>query len=160
VFERLYHEQWTAVVNYARFRLGAGEAEDVAADAFSRAWQRRDQYQSQQGPLETWLWGIARNAATDRLRRRRSAPAPLERSVMADLDLEADAARRVEIERVTAAMKRLADLDRELIALRFGAGLTNRAIARLVGLSEGNVALRLHRALRRLRVTLERDDQP
>jgi len=53
------------------------------------------------------------------------------------------------------ALAALSDLDRELVALRFGAGHTNRAIADLLGLTEANVAQRLRRALLAMRRTLE-----
>jgi len=45
----------------------------------------------------------------------------------------------------------LTDRDRELIALKYGAGLTNRAIAQATGLSESNVGTILYRAVQTLR---------
>lgn len=45
----------------------------------------------------------------------------------------------------------LEERERELVALKYGAGLTNRDIARLTGLSESNVGVILHRTVRSLR---------
>ncbi|MBC8255576.1 MAG: sigma-70 family RNA polymerase sigma factor, partial [Ardenticatenia bacterium] len=53
-----------------------------------------------------------------------------------------------------AAVARLSDRERDLIALKFAAGLTNRRIAELTGLSESNVGVILYRAMRRLRAKL------
>ena len=52
---------------------------------------------------------------------------------------------------LSVLLARLADRERELVALKYGAGLTNRAIARLSGLSESNVGVILHRAVQTLR---------
>ncbi len=70
-FTCLYQGQLRRVFNYVRYRLDAREAEDVTADIFSRAWASRRSYDPTKGALSTWLWTIARNVVTDRLRRRR-----------------------------------------------------------------------------------------
>ena len=58
--------------------------------------------------------------------------------------------------RLSILLSQLADRDRELVALKYGAGLTNRAIAGLSGLSESNVAVILHRAVQTLREEWEK----
>ena len=50
-----------------------------------------------------------------------------------------------------AALKRLAENDRELLALRYGEDLTQAAIARRLGIPEGTVKVRLHRVRAKLR---------
>ena len=52
---------------------------------------------------------------------------------------------------VKDTIKRAIDRERELVSLKYGAGLTNRAIARLLGLTESNVGTILHRTVTRLR---------
>jgi RNA polymerase sigma-70 factor (ECF subfamily) len=52
-------------------------------------------------------------------------------------------------------LKELAIRERELIALKYGGGLTNREIARATGLSESNVGTILHRVVGRLRARWE-----
>ena len=52
-----------------------GAAEDVTALAFERAFRKRKSFDSRRGSERAWLFGIARNAALDELRKRkRSAP--------------------------------------------------------------------------------------
>ena len=150
-FGRLYRELWPAVVDYLRFRIGASEATDVAAEAFTRAWRARAQYDAARGALKPWLWSIARNAATDHLRQRSAVQVELDAESMGDGHVDDDIATALEMDRVVAAAKTLHPTDQEIIALRFGAGFTNRAIGDLIGRSEGDVAVRLHRALRRIR---------
>jgi len=69
----------------------------------------------------------------------------------ADNTLEDRVQQQADFARLSIVLARLADRDRELVALKYGAGLTNRTIAGLTGLSESNVAVILHRALLVLR---------
>ena len=57
----------------------------------------------------------------------------------------------VDFARLSALLTHLEARERELVALKYGAGLTNRAIAELTGLSESNVGTILHRVVTRLR---------
>jgi RNA polymerase sigma-70 factor (ECF subfamily) len=153
-FSDLYQSQLDRIFNYVRYRLGAEEAEDVTADIFARAWSRRQKYDAHKGAPSTWLWAIARNLVTDRLRRRSPTQVELPADLAASDDPSAEIREQEEWQQVRAALARLAAVDQEIIALRFGAGETNRTIATLVGLSEANVSQRLRRALRKMRTDL------
>jgi len=158
-FTILYQDQLDRVFNYVRYRLGSEEAEDVTADIFARAWSRRQSYDSHKGMPSTWLWAIARNLVTDRLRRRRLAQVELSAELPSGEDPLAEVSRQEEWEQVWGALTRLPAVDQEIIALRFGAGHTNRSIAGLLGLSEANVAQRLRRALGKVRTELQGVDR-
>jgi RNA polymerase sigma-70 factor, ECF subfamily len=67
--------------------------------------------------------------------------------------------KKADFARLQALLARLAGRDRELVALRYGAGLTNRAIASLTGISETNVGTILFRATRQLRAAWETDHE-
>lgn len=126
-------------------------AEDVTAQTFERAYRRRRTFDRRRGEERAWLFGIARNAALDELRRRRRLAAlvrdPGDQAPGPEEDLEA-ALRRTA---VRAALAQLPGRDRELIALKFHAGLTNGEIASVLGISESNAGTMLHRAITRLR---------
>jgi RNA polymerase sigma-70 factor, ECF subfamily len=125
-------------------------AEEVTAAAFERALRRRATYSPERGSARGWLFGIARNAAYDELRRRARA-APLvaeERTAAGEEGVEETALRRVT---VAAALAQLDDEDRELVALKFEAGLANGEIAETLGISESNVGTRLCRVVAKLR---------
>jgi RNA polymerase sigma-70 factor (ECF subfamily) len=126
-------------------------AEDVTALAFERAYSRRRRFDARRGTMRAWLFGIARNAALDELRRAGrqaelatepadDAPAP---------DEEADVALRRAALR--DALEQLSPRERELIALKFFAGLSNPEIADVIGVSESNAGTRLHRVMAKLR---------
>jgi RNA polymerase sigma-70 factor (ECF subfamily) len=150
-FTALYQSQLDRVFNYVRYRLGSEEAEDVTADIFVRAWSRRESYDSRKGTPSTWLWAIARNLVTDRLRRRRLTQVELSANLPSNDETFSAVSQQEEWEQVWAAISRLSSVDQEIIALRFGAGYTNRSIATMVRLSEANVSQRLRRALHKVR---------
>lgn len=159
-FDALYRAHWSPVLNYMRLRIGPADAQDAAADVFVRAWSRASTFDASAGSVEAWLWTIARNRATDVLRRTDRAPFQLKDDVANDAD-GADPARALDRDldarRLLAAVDALPAVDRDLVALRFGAGHSNRTIASMVGRTEGSVAVRLHRALRKVRTALESD---
>jgi RNA polymerase sigma-70 factor (ECF subfamily) len=131
-------------------------AEDVVAVAFERALARRGRFDDRRGSPRAWLFTIARNAAIDELRRGTKGatltydpvderqPDPAELVVQRDERAARDAS-------VAAAIASLPGRDRELVALKFHAGLSNAEIARVLELSPTNVGSRLHRILTRLR---------
>ena len=156
VFEAFYRQRWPQILDFARSRLGGeGEAEDAAAESFSRAWSQRERFDARRGPPEAWLFGIARHVVQDH--RRRSRPTtPLEPTTGAPDEAMEALEGSLDWTGLREALGQLTTVDQEIIALRFGAGLDHRSIATALGQREGNVSLRLHRSLRRLRQLLER----
>lgn len=156
-FVRLYEGSAQGVLNYICYRLGPDEAEDLTAQVFARLWARRNDYDARKGPLTTWMWAIVRNAINDRLRDKQRKPitVQLPTQLASTHSLFEDVAQLEEWRKLRSAIQTLHPLDQDIIALRFGAGHTNRDIAVLVGLNEANVAQRLRRALRKLRLSLE-----
>jgi RNA polymerase sigma factor (sigma-70 family) len=152
-FDRLYRSSRDDVYAYVASLLRDGPAaEEVTAAAFERAYRKRSRFDPGRGEPRAWLFGIARNAALDELRRRgRQAELTAE---PADLSRPRPDESAEETERRLAVSAALATLDtreRELIALKFFAGLSNAEIGTVVGLSESNAGTRLHRAVTKLR---------
>jgi RNA polymerase sigma-70 factor (ECF subfamily) len=135
-FDELYRRDRDDVHAYVAGLLrDRSAAEDVTALAFERAYRRRRSFNPKRGTRRAWLFGIARNAALDELRRRRR---------QATLIAIRRAALRV-------ALASLAPRERELVALKFFAGLSNPEIAQVIGISETNAGSRLHRVIEKLR---------
>ena len=149
LYERTFPRVYAYVASLLRDRAAA---EDVTAQAFERAYRKRRSYRASRGTLDAWLFGIARNAALDELRKRKrraslesdpedtGAPAPEDQ---AELALRREAVR--------AALASLDGQERDLIALKFAGGLSNGEIARVLRVSESNVGTRLHRTITKLR---------
>jgi RNA polymerase sigma factor (sigma-70 family) len=152
-FDRLYRSSRDDLYAYVASLLrDAAAAEEVTAAAFERAYRKRHRFDPERGEPRAWLFGIARNAALDELRRRgRQAELTAE---PADLNGFGAAEGTEHSERrlaVSAALERLAPGERELIALKFFAGLGNAEIAQVLGVSESNAGTKLHRAITKLR---------
>ena len=149
LYERTFPRVYAYVASLLRDRSAA---EDVTAQAFERAYRKRSSYRPGRGTAEAWLFGIARNAALDELRRRRrQAPmtGDLEDTTLPEPDDRAELALRREV--VRAALATLDPRDRDLVALKFAGGLSNAELAAVLGLSESNAGTRLHRAVTKLR---------
>jgi RNA polymerase sigma-70 factor (ECF subfamily) len=151
-FEELYRRTFPRVYAYVASLLrDRSAAEEVTAQAFERAYRRRSSYRPGRGPVEAWLFGIARNAALDELRRRRRRARledePAGPAAPAD-DVAEGLLRR---ETVRAALESLEPRERDLIALKFAGGLSNAEIGRVLGMSESNAGTRLHRTIEKLR---------
>lgn len=152
-WDTVYREQLPRIYNFFRYRTGHDTvAEDLAAATFEKAWRARHRYRRDLGSFTTWLLSIARNVAVDHAR---GARAHERLDAAEDLAAagtpEEDAARRSNSARLGALLAELPERERDVIALKYGAGVTNRAIAELTGLTETNVGTIAHRAVQTLR---------
>jgi RNA polymerase sigma-70 factor (ECF subfamily) len=156
-FDSVYRTELPRIYNFFRYRVGDDQvAEDLTAETFEKAWKYRARYRNDLASFSTWLFSIARRIAADHFRRQRPS-LPLEAAAqLADPQiLEEQAQAHAEFAHLSKLLARLAERERELVALKYGAGLTNRAIARISGLTESNVSTILHRLTQQLRAQLE-----
>jgi RNA polymerase sigma factor (sigma-70 family) len=154
-FERLYTEHGRALFTFLLYRTGDRQlAEDIAADTFERAMRRRSLFDRRRGNEKSWLYAIALNLLRDHARRSDAERRAVER-VGADRHDAADdpgielTEQRDELSR---ALEQLSDGERDLIALKFGAGLSVAEIASLRREKPSAIESRLYRSLRKLRM--------
>ena len=156
-FEALYRESRDDLFAYVAGLLrDRSAAEEVTSQAFERAWRKRRQIDPGKGSPRAWLFGIARNAALDELRRLKrttrladDAPPSAEAAPRAAGGDPAEVA--VRRTALREAMAGLNGRERELVALKYFAGLSNAEIAKVIGTSESNAGTKLHRAVEKLR---------
>jgi RNA polymerase sigma factor (sigma-70 family) len=155
--EALYRAARDDVYAYVATLLhDAAAAEDVTAQAFERAIGRRRSYDARKGTPRAWLFGIARNAALDELRRRkRSAVLAAEPADPDAAAPEDEADRAVRRTAVRVALASLPAREREIVALKYHAGLDNAELARVLGVSVSNAGTLLHRAMTQLREAVD-----
>jgi RNA polymerase sigma factor (sigma-70 family) len=158
-FEALYRAARDDVYAYVATLLrDRAAAEDVTAQAFERAYRRRGSFDARKGVERAWLFGIARNAALDELRRRKRRATlegdPADPAAVAPDDAVDAALRRTA---VRAALATLPARDREVVALKFHGGLDNAEIAAVLGVSASNAGTLLHRAMTKLREAIDAD---
>src|SRR3712207_5436700 len=126
-FEDLYRRTFPRVYAYVATLLrDRSAAEEVTAQAFERAYRKQRTFKRERGSAEAWLFGIARNAALDELRRRkRRAAIEAEPEDAAALTAEEHAEHALRRETVRAALSNLEPHERDLVALKFSGGLSN-----------------------------------
>lgn len=154
-WEAVYAEQLPRVFNFFRYRVEDGPtAEDLTATTFERAWRGRGQYREDVAGFSTWLFAIARNVATDYFRASaKRDETPLDENLAADeVTSPAQAiSQKDDFARLGRLLAALPQRERELLAFKYGARLTNRAIAGITGLSESNVGTIINRTVNKLR---------
>lgn len=152
-FAALYARYFDRVYRYVAFQLrNTQEAEDITADVFLRAYRAINGYRVRSAPFSAWLFRIARNRIIDHLRQRRPS-VPLD--VVFELSNESEPSDVIEVElakaELSAAMTQLTESQRQVLALKFGGGMTNAEVAKIMGKSEGAIKALQHAGLVSLR---------
>ena len=151
---RLYRDLFPAVFGFIHFRVGDTHlAEDLTATVFERALAKLASVR-EPDRVRAWLFTIARNVVTDERRRHRPAADLESADLLEHLWIESperEALDRDEWRRLVGYLAELDDRDREILGLRFAAGLSNREVGEIVRLSEAHVAQITHRAVVKLR---------
>jgi RNA polymerase sigma-70 factor (ECF subfamily) len=145
-FEQLYREHAGAVLAYARRRTAREAADDVVADVFMVAWRRVDDVPAEPLP---WLLGVARKVLANQRRGEHRGAELRERIRGQQISVRSP----VGDDGPSAAVRALWSLgasDQELLMLIAWDRLTRAQAAEALGVSVGTLAVRLHRARRRL----------
>jgi RNA polymerase sigma-70 factor (ECF subfamily) len=142
----------------------ARAAEDVAQEAFLRAWRHAGAYDGRRGTVITWLLTITRNLAIDAVRVRR--PVTLDPDVILGLDLagaerlpEELVALRDDADRLAAALARLPAEQRRALVLAGLMGRTAREVSEVEGIPLGTAKTRIRTGLLRLRAVLVSEER-
>jgi RNA polymerase sigma-70 factor, ECF subfamily len=161
-FASAYEDHVWQVYGFFAYRLSSREAaEDLTQLTFERGWRAWGRYDPQRAQVSTWLLTIARNLLIDQYRSTGAAPVtePLHDAAEQRLPAtELDPRLGVGPE-LAAALARLDQRAREIVALRYGGDLNGPEIAQLTGLSLANVQQILSRSLRQLRSDLGEGDE-
>lgn len=158
-FAAIYDHYFPRVYNYVRYRVADPAAvDDLAAKIFEKALVYLSSYRAERAPFAVWLFTIARNTVNDYLRAQKRhrwlSLEALGAKLRAPSQPEEVVIEREAHGELLRALSRLGDRERDLLALKFAVGLTNRRIAELTGLSVSNVGVILYRTIRRLRAEL------
>jgi RNA polymerase sigma-70 factor (ECF subfamily) len=151
----LYSSYFPRVYRYILARTGnTHDAEDLAEEVFMRVLEAIERFQWREAPFSAWLFRIAHNAVISQRRKEtaRGKSSPLTDGLPTDSEGPDELIeRRLVLNEVMEAAKRLPEAQRQVIALRFGAGLTVAETARAMNKGEGNVKVLQHKAIAKLR---------
>lgn len=150
-FEAVFDAHYARCIRAAR-RITSDEAvaEEVASEAFARAWSHWSRIGREPQRAIGWIWRVTVNLAIDHARRR-SPPLPTPESV------ETDDAVAVHVALVEA-LRLLSGRQRDVIVLRYLADMSEVDVAHTLGVSTGSVKTHVHRGLVRLRSAFGRDE--
>ncbi|OGO30886.1 MAG: RNA polymerase subunit sigma-70 [Chloroflexi bacterium RBG_16_56_11] len=154
---QLYEENFERIYRYIALKIGdRTEAEDMTQQVFLKAIQSISSYKWKGMPFSSWLYRIAHNQIVDYLRKKSRRPTvPLEKVDVSDSDDPGrQAERKLEIEELAVATRKLTKAQQEVISLRFAGGLSVAEVARTMGRSEGAVKALQHSAILALRKVL------
>ncbi len=151
-FHVLFDRHYERVRRYAWARIGPA-GEDVAAEAFAVAFAGRGRYDVTRGDALPWLLGIATNLIRRQHREERRRLRLL--AALAGERPPDPAAAAIDPELATA-LGRLHRRDRDVLVLYAVAELSYAEIAEALGIAEGTVRSRLHRARRILQEVMSR----
>ncbi|MFE4464539.1 RNA polymerase sigma factor [Oerskovia sp. NPDC056781] len=152
-FSAMYREAYPHVLAYLRRRADGHDAEDLASEVFAVAW--RSWGRVPPGEMRPWLFGVTRNVlASDR--RTQDRHRRLERRVGGERDLVPDEAALSDMSiDLRHAWARLGPADRAALSLVSWGGLTSSEAASILGCSRAAYSMRLTRARRQLRRSLD-----
>jgi len=142
-FASLYEEYFERIYRYLYLRLeNQSDAEDLTQEVFVKALEAIGGYRWRGLPFASWLFRIAHNLMIDLIRKRgKVAEEETEEDIPAggESDPAAITERNLEVARLMDNMDRLSPAQKEVLSLRFGAGLSIAEVARLLGKSPGTV---------------------
>ncbi len=144
----LFRARYVDVLRFIERRVASPEdAAELAADVFRIAWQRFEPGAASRA----WLFGIARNVVLEHYRKtgRRMAAA---RRYEAEFAVQLGSSQEVDGDHpVLDALARLPEHMQEVLWLRYWDGLEVAEIAQVLGVTQTNVRVRLHRARARIK---------
>jgi RNA polymerase sigma-70 factor, ECF subfamily len=150
-FAELYRLHHARIFRMARLHLGelGDGAEDAVAETFLRAWAALPRYRNTGAPFVAWLFGIARHVVLDEVARGRR--------VMPSDELPERMGGWTVDDRLTLAqaIDRLPAAQRQVVELKYLAGMRNEEVASALGKSKGAINAMQWRALGTLREILE-----
>ncbi len=158
-FSRFYEQAHLSVFRYAMALCGGeqAEAEEITAEAFLRAWEKRGQFSGSQPAALGWTITIARNLLIDRRRASGGRPSEAElEEVLPDPGpgIEGLLIETEQLERALAAIRDLTFPQGDILTLRYVLGWQVKAIAAHLGMAENTVSVSLRRALAKVQAQI------
>ena len=159
-FAALYNRNFERIYNYIRCRVQKSDiANELTSQVFERIMNKLPTYQPQVGQFTAWLWTVVRNVVNDFFRRQNrmmfvnwDTVKEMSATSLDLVDVVIEQETRTEL---LTALQRLSEREQDVLGLKYWADLSNKQIAKMLELSESNVAVIAFRATRRLAEHME-----
>jgi len=159
---QIYRRYYPKIYAYLRYRVGDIDlAEDITANVFLHAVEGIGSFTYRGFSISAWLFRIAHNQVTDHLRRKaKVAIEPLTEELLSTEDTGQETMEGALVRaELSLALKNITEEQRQVVLLKFFAGLSNAEVARIIRKPEGAVKALQHRALASLRQILGTEEK-
>lgn len=163
MFAKIYEVHFKRVYNYISYRINNHmDTEDLVSLVFSKVIEKYGSFNPERAALSTWIISIARNTVSDYFRTKQKEtlveldsmePFLTSREVPDDMLIKNE-----QNLTLVRALDTLTARERNMIALKYGAELSNKEIAQVMELSESNVGVIMFRSLQKLRVYFQKEE--
>ncbi|OMC70336.1 RNA polymerase subunit sigma-24 [Paenibacillus odorifer] len=159
-FTRMYDTYYQRVYKYISYRINNHHvSEDICSQVFETVMCKYYSFSQEKSNFEVWLFAIVRNAVTDyfRAQKKRSYTSldSLLELIFPKPSPEELAIREDNNQALFKALSKLREKERNIIAMKYGAGLKNSEIAQIMGVSESNIGVVVYRSLKKLHISLK-----
>lgn len=157
-FAHIYDHFFDPIYRYVYFRVTASEVDDLLEIIFIKAWTNLEKYEKRDVKFSSWLFKIAHNAVIDHRRSHR----PLFEVKEEMPDESEQSAPKLITEKsmlsatIRSAVDELKEPYRQVVTLKFLVGLSNTEIAEVMNEREGNIRVIQFRALKELKLILNK----
>ena len=155
-FEITYEQYRKRIRKYLSLKVNPMIADDLTQQVFLKAIENIHTFK-ENSSLFTWIFKIAQNIVKNEFRSlSRKKEIPYDFTAYESQSISLDFAKYVEIRiDISSALKKLNELDQQIISLRFFVDCTLLEISKIVGMRESAVKNRLYRSLEKLRRELK-----
>lgn len=160
-FAEIYDAYYRRIYKYICYRINNHyAAEEICSHVFEVMIFKYNSFSPDKSKFEVWLFAIARNAVTDYFRSQKKR-LTFSLDSISDMFLPKSSPEEIVIqednhEALFKALAKLSDKERNIIAMKYAAGLKNVEIAELLGVSGSNIGVVLYRCLEKLQKELEK----
>lgn len=162
LFTHIYDAYYARVYKYVCYRINNHHAaEEICSHIFEVVISKYSSFSPEKSNFEVWLFAIARNAVMDYFRSRKKKRAVFSLDSILDMVLAKPSPEEMVIQgdnnrALFLALAKLSDKERNIIAMKYAAGLKNAEIADLLGVSGSNIGVVLYRSLKKLQKELDK----
>ena len=155
-YGQIYNLFYSRIFRFCKFNCPNDHiAQDICQETFLKAWKSLPAFSTKGGSLQAYLFKIARNLTVDFWRKKKTLSLTDHEDIPTIDNLEEKVDKQSNIEKVRKVLFMLKEDERQIIILRYFEDLSQIEVAKAVGLREGNIRVKTHRILQKLRGLLE-----
>ncbi len=157
-FSEIYKLYVKKVYRYCKFNTYDEQtAQDICQESFVRAWKKIQDFKMDSNwSIQAFLFTIARNLIIDRSRGKKEFALENYEHIETNEDLYESIDREMHVKNVQEGLRKLDEVDRQIIILRYFEDMDGKEVAKVLGIKDGALRVRQHRAMEKLKIIMEK----